>query len=154
MIDKEKLKNFCEKYITGSDYFLTDLSVSKDNDIVVEVDNMDGVDLDFCAGLTRAIEEEFDRSIEDYSLEVGSAGLTTPFKVLKQYEKNIGTDVEVLTKGGLKQKGTLKSADENGFVLTIETKEKPEGAKRKVTVYKDFEYKYDDVKYTKSIITI
>ena len=93
MIDKEKLKNFCEKYITGSDYFLTDLSVSKDNDIVVEVDNMDGVDLDFCAGLTRAIEEEFDRSIEDYSLEVGSAGLTTPFKVLKQYGMNIGTNL-------------------------------------------------------------
>lgn len=154
MIDIEKLKAFCEAYIKDRGYFLTDLTVSKDNDIVVEIDNMEGVDLDFCATMTRAIESEFDREKEDYSLEVGSAGLSSPFKVAMQYVKNIGTEVETLTKAGEKLKGTLKSADESSFVITIETKEKPEGAKKKIVVEKDIEFNYTDVKYTKSIIKI
>ncbi|MBE6323100.1 MAG: ribosome assembly cofactor RimP [Paludibacteraceae bacterium] len=154
MIDIEKLREFCEAYIKDRGYFLTDLTISKDNDIVVEIDNMDGVDLDFCANMTRAIEGEFDREKEDYSLEVGSAGLSSPFKVAMQYVKNIGTEVETLTKGGEKLKGTLKSANEDSFVITIETKEKPEGAKKKIVVEKDIDLKYTDVKYTKSIIKI
>ncbi len=146
MIDKEAMKSFIEKELEGTDYYLVDLTVRGDNEITVEVDSDNNVDIDFCIALTRKIEEAFSRDEEDYDLEVGSSGLTSPFKVLRQYEKHIGDKVEVLEKGGTKRKGILKSADAAGFVLEIEEKVKPEGAKRPVIQKRDISYGYDDVK--------
>ena len=90
--------------------------------------------------------------VEDYELEVTSTGLTSPFKTLRQYLKNIGNEVEVLLKSGEKLSGCLKSADDTGFVVTVGRPVKPEGAKRKVTVCTDESYLYDEIKYTKNII--
>lgn len=90
--------------------------------------------------------------MEDFELEVGSAGITSPFKVLRQYVKNIGNEVEMLLKSGTKLTGVLKSADENGVVVTVEKQVKPEGAKRKVTVREDQSYTFDEIKYTKYLI--
>lgn len=146
MIDKEKLVSFVEKELEGTDYFLTEVKVSGQNEITVEVDSDENVDIDFCIALTRKIEEAFDRDEEDYELEVGSAGLTSPFKVLRQYQKHIGDEVEVIEKGGAKRKGELKSADEDGFVIEVMEKVKPEGAKRPVMTPREIAYKYPDVK--------
>ncbi|MDE6296387.1 MAG: ribosome assembly cofactor RimP [Muribaculaceae bacterium] len=146
MIDKESLKDFIEKELEGSDYFLVDLKVSADNEITVEIDSDENVDIDYCIALTRKIEEAFSRDDEDYELEVGSAGLTSPFKVLRQYQKHIGQEVEVLEKGGKKRQGVLKSADPDKFILSVVEKVKPEGAKRPVMQERDMEYGYDDVK--------
>ena len=98
-----------------------------------------------CAELSRYLEEHLDRDVEDYELEVGSAGITSPFKVLRQYVKNIGNEVEMLLKNGSKLTGVLKSADENGVVVSVEKKVKPEGAKRKVTVVEDESYTFDEI---------
>ena len=73
-------------------------------------------------------------------------------KVLRQYVKNIGNEVEMLLKNGSKLTGVLKSADENGVVVSVEKKVKPEGAKRKVTVVEDESYTFDEIKYTKYLI--
>lgn len=90
MIDKTKLRAAVEDAIKGKGVFVTDITVSPDNDIVVEIDSADGVDLDTCADITRKIEAELpSRDEEDYSLEVGSAGITAPFKVVEQYTKNL-----------------------------------------------------------------
>ena len=70
------------------------------------------------------------REDEDYELEVGSAGIGQPFKVLQQYINHIGKEVEVLAKDGRKLSGVLKEADEQHFVVTIQKKVKEEGAKR------------------------
>ena len=146
MIDKESLKIFIEKELEGSEYFLVELKVSADNEITVEIDSDENVDIDYCIALTRKIEEAFSRDDEDYELEVGSAGLTSPFKVLRQYQKHIGEEVEVLEKGGKKRQGILKNADADKFVVTVSEKVKPEGAKRPVLQERDIEYGYDDVK--------
>ena len=90
--------------------------------------------------------------MEDYELEVGSAGITSPFKVLRQYIKNIGNEVEMLLKSGVKLTGVLKAADEQGLVVTVEKQVKPEGAKRKMTVDEDLSYTYEEIKYTKYLI--
>ena len=89
--------------------------------------------------INRKIEAVFDRDVEDYSLEVGSAGLTAPFKVLGQYLKNIGNPVEVLTRDGRKLRGILKAVepDCSAFTLTIERKVKEPGAKRPVIKQED-----------------
>ena len=113
---------------------------------------MDSVSIDDCANLTRAIESHFDREKEDYELEVGSAGLTSPFKVKRQYEKYLDEEVEVLTNDGRKLKGTLKSVDEETFTIGIAKKVKPEGAKRPIEVIEDETINYNETKYTKYLI--
>ena len=152
MIDKSELINVINSATEGSDLFLVDVSVSRDNNIVVEIDSMESVSIDDCAKLTKTIEEHFDRDKEDYELEVGSAGLTSPFKVRKQYDKYLGEDVEVLTKDGRKLKGTLKDAGEETFTIGITKKVKPEGAKRPVEIIEDETINYNEIKYTKYLI--
>lgn len=139
MIDKQKLYQTVEAAIANTDAFIVDITVSADNNIKVDLDSPTGVDLDACVDITRKIEAEFDRDVEDYALEVGSAGLTAPFKVVGQYLKNIGNQVEVLTRDGRKLRGVLKSVapDCSEFVLTVSKKVKEPGAKRPVMKEED-----------------
>lgn len=152
MIEKDFVRELVEKGLSGTDCFIVDVQIKPDNVIVVEIDNEKGVDIEQCSSLHRFIEQHLDRDVEDYELEVGSAGITSPFKVLKQYEKNIGNEVEVLTKSGVKLSGILKEADENKFVVTITKKVKTETSKRKVEVSEDMVFGYDEIKYTKYLI--
>ena len=83
--------------------FIVEINVSKDNDVEIVIESEDSnVVLDDCVEISRRFEECFDRSVEDYSLTVTSAGLDQPFKVLKQYRKAVGTQVEAALKGGRK----------------------------------------------------
>ena len=152
MIDKSELTDVINAALGDGDLFLVDVTVSRDNNIVVEIDSDESVSIDDCATITRAIEAHFDRDVEDYELEVGSAGLTSPLKVKRQYDKYIDEEVEVLTKDGRKLKGTLKSADNTAFTIGITKKVKPEGAKRPVEVEEDETFKYEEIKYTKYLI--
>ena len=152
MISKDTVYQVVKQFLIDTDYFLVDIKVTPDNRVMVEIDSFEGVKIDFCAELNRHIESQIDREIEDYDLEVGSAGLTEPFKVQKQYEKNLGNEVETLTKEGKKFNGILTEVDSTGFVLEIEKSEKPEGAKRKILVTENLSFQYDDIKTTKYII--
>jgi len=152
MISKDSIYQAVEEFLAATDYFLVDIKVTQDNRVLVEIDSFEGVTIEFCAELNRHIESQIDREIEDYELEVGSAGLTEPFKVLKQYEKNLGNEVETLTKDGKKISGILTEVRETEFVIEIEKSEKPEGAKRKIIVNESLTFPYEDIKTTKYII--
>jgi ribosome maturation factor RimP len=152
MIEREKIVRLVEDKLTASDSYLVDVTVKPGNLIVVEIDNDRAVGIDDCVALSRYLESQLNREEEDFELEVGSAGITSPFKVLRQYVKNVGNEVEVLLKSGVKLTGVLKSADETGITLSVEKKVKPEGAKRKVTVEEEQRYTYDEIKYTKYLI--
>lgn len=146
MIDVQKLKEFIEGQLAETGNYLVDLRVSPTNEILVEIDNDEGVDIDECIALTRAIEGAFDRDEEDYELEVGSAGLTSPFKVERQYRKNLGNDVVVLTKDGKKLHGKLTDVTSEGFTVEVEEKVKHEGEKRPRIEGVPHTFGYDDVK--------
>ena len=133
MIDKELLRQSVERAIEGTDIFIVDIRVSADNNIVVELDSPESLDIDTCAAVSRAIEKDFDRDAEDYELEVGSAGLTAPFRVRGQYLKNVGNDIEVLTRDGRKLQGVLTAVDDDTFTFEYPVKVKEPGAKRPVT---------------------
>jgi len=152
MIDKALIADAIDDFLLTSDTFLVDLQIRPGNIITVEIDSKEGVALDQCIALNKHIESKLDRDVEDFELEVGSAGITSPFKILKQYEKNIGNEIEVLTKGGQKLSGILKSCNDNSFVVTITKKERPEGAKRKIEIEEDLPFTYEEVKYTKYLI--
>lgn len=152
MIEKKVVSQLVEEKLASSSNYLVDVMIKPGNLVVVEIDNDEGVNIDDCAALSRYLEEHLDRDVEDYELEVGSAGVTSPFKVLRQYIKNIGNEVEILLRSGSKLTGILKAADEKGVVVSIEKKVKPEGAKRKVTVAEDESYAFEEIKYTKYLI--
>ena len=152
MIERQALVEVVEACLSD-DLFLVDVAISADNHIVVEIDSYEGsVSIDNCVAITRAVEQAFDRDKDDYELEVGSAGLTSPFKVKAQYEKNIGNDVEVLTAQGVKLKGVLSEVGDDTFTIKVAKKVKPEGAKRPVIVEEDVTIKYSETKYTKYLI--
>ena len=152
MIDKNIISQLVNEKLASSDNYLVDVVIKPGNLIVVEIDNDEGVCIDDCAELSRYVESHLDREVEDFELEVGSAGITSPFKVLRQYIKNIGNEVEMLLKNGTKLSGVLKAADENGVIVTIEKQVKPEGAKRKITIEEDLSYTFEEIKYTKYLI--
>lgn len=152
MIDKDIVKKIAEEEIENTHLFLVDITVRPGNVITVEIDSDDNIGIDDCIVLNKKIEAQLDRDVEDYELEVGSAGLTSPFKIPRQYQKNIGNEVEILTKSGQKLTGTLKSSDDEGFVVTTVKIVKPEGSKKKMEVEEDFSFNYNDIKYTKYLI--
>lgn len=152
MLDKSKLTSVVEDAIKGTDMFLVDINVTPDNRVVIELDSETGMDIDACAAVTRRIESEFDRDAEDYELEVGSAGLTSPFKVKAQYMKNLGNEVEVVTRDGKKLQGTLASVGADDFTVEVPTKVKHEGAKRPVIEPVPHVIAFDNVKSTKYVI--
>ena len=117
-----------------------------------EIENDEGVWIEDCVELSRFIESHLDREQEDFELEVGSAGIGQPFKVLKQYEIHQGERVEVLTAEGKKLQGVLSNVTADGFTLTIEEKVREEGAKRPKLVERDVPFTFDQVKSTKYII--
>lgn len=152
MIDKESLKQFIESRLADSPYFLVDLTVSPDNRIVVEIDSDESVDIEKCIELTREVETAFDRDKEDYELEIGSAGITSPLRVLRQYRKYLGKEVEVLAADGKKYRGELAEADTDSFVVICREKVKKEGEKRPSIEEVSRRFEYDKVKYTKYIL--
>ncbi len=146
-MDKQKLTEFIESQLEGTEYYLVDLKISPANEITVEIDSDGNADLEECIKLNRAIEEAFSRDEEDYELEVGTSGLTSPLKVFRQYRKFIGRELEVLTADGRKLRGELLEADpEKGIVLAVEEKVRHEGAKRPVVETREIPLTFADIK--------
>ena len=152
MIEKETVKSLVNQWLEGKEYFLTDLSVSADNRIVVEIDHKEGVWIDDCVNLSRYIDQHLDRDVEDYELEVGSAGIGQPFKVLQQYFNHIDKQVEVITTTGEKWRGLLKEANEAGITLTVSGKVKEEGMKRPKLQEQDKPFSFSEIKQTQYVI--
>ena len=124
-----------EGEIVARGCFIVDVTISKDNDIVLTVESENGrIVLDDCVSLSRYFETKFDREVEDYSLTVSSAGLDQPFKVMKQFVKAQGSKVEVSLKGGRKMVAVLVEADEESITLKYSVKEAVEGKKKKEMV--------------------
>ncbi len=145
MINKEAVKQTVEEWMKANGFFLVDLKIGNDNLISIEMESeKTSVDIDDCAALSQFFESRFDREVEDYSLEVSSAGIGYPFKVTKQYLKHIGKDVEVSLRNGKRFTGVLESADENGFTVNVVRKVKEEGAKRPIEKAFSEHYLYEE----------
>ena len=152
MTDKKVVRQLVEEWLENKNYFLVDVEITPDNKITVEIDNAEGVWIEDCVELSRYIEDHLSRDKEDYELEVGSAGIGQPFKVLRQYENHIGKEVEVLTKEHKKLKGVLTKAEPEHFTIEVSKKVKEPGARRAKMVPEENTFGYDEVIYTKYLI--
>ena len=152
MIDIKKVIEVAERELEGTDMFIVECKASPMGEIELLIDSDTAVKLEDCAALNRAIEAEFDRDVEDFALMVASAGIGSELKLLRQYHKILGSDVEVLLKDGVKILAKLEGADEGGIAISYEEKQAVEGKKRKVTVQVTKEYKWEEIKYVKEYL--
>ena len=154
MIDKNIVKTAVDEWLAKGDYYLVDLEMTADDRIVIEIDHVDGVWIEDCADLSRFLQEKLGEELGDYELEVGSAGIGQPFKVIQQYRNHVGKDVEVLCNDGKKLQGVLKSVsdDDTQFVVTVKEKQQVEGKKRPVIVSIDHTFSMQEVKSTKYLL--
>lgn len=156
--EKAMTKNEIIEKISGSvaqrGCFIVDVTVSRDNDVELTIESEEGVvDLDDCEAINDVFCLSFDREKEDYALTVSSAGLDQPFKVLKQYLKAVGTEVEVKLKGGKKLIGELRGADEVGIVLKYSVKEAVQGKKKKEMVEHEENFALSEINSVMPYIT-
>lgn len=150
MIDKQLIQDLIADKLQGTGYELITLKVSVQNEVLVEVDKLEGVDVEFCAELNHYLVEQLDaQGIEDYALEVGSVSLTAPFVTKMQYMKHLNHDVEVLALDGKKYRGVLVSVEMDSFAIDTEVMVAVEGKKRKQKEIQTLTFAYDGVKYTK-----
>ena len=154
MLDKAEVTRVIEQAIEGSDLFVVQVTITRDNIITVDLDSDSSVDIDQCIMVNDAVLAAFDRDVEDYELTVGSYGISSPLLVRRQYDKNIGQEVEVLTRDGRKLKGVLTAADDEGFTIEVLTKVKVEGKKRPEQMMVPERITYDNAKQTKCVIAI
>jgi ribosome maturation factor RimP len=152
MINKETIQTLVEEWLGQGNYFLVDIMMDGDR-IIVEIDHADGVWIEDCAALSRFLQEKLGEELDDYELEVGSAGIGQPFKVEQQYRNHVGDEVEVLTAEGKKLTGILKSVEGRNFVVTVKEKQLQEGKKRPVLVDVDKAFSMDEVKSTKYLLS-
>ena len=153
MIDKKTIQKIIEKEIENSDLYLVETKVSSDNTISVMIDSFAGVPIIKCIELSRALEGQLDREVEDFELSVSSAGIGQTFQVIQQYHKNVGKKVEVLTIKGEKFTGKLLIVGENEIEIEIEELIKVEGKKKKQLISKTLSFNFDQIKSTTDIIT-
>lgn len=152
MIQREKIIEAAERRLEGTEMFVVGCICSAANEIELTIDSDTSVDIDDCVKLSRAIEAEFDRDEEDFSLTVMSAGIGSELKCLRQYRKLIGRSVEVLLKNGIKLLAILDAADETSITLSYEEKQAVEGKKRKQLVKVTRTYPFDEIIGTKEYL--
>jgi len=124
MITTLQIKTLFEDWQKDEQVFLVDLSVKPDNKITVLIDRIGGLNITDCVDLSRYIEGNIDRDKDDFELSVSSPGADAPFKVLKQYQKNIGRKVKITTKDDQTLIGTLIKIEGNTVEIDPEKSKK------------------------------
>lgn len=137
MITEEQVRTIVNEYLHDTDYELQTLQIDKDQNILIEVDRLGIVDVDWCATLNKYIVDHLNPD-DNYSIEVGSVSLTDPFKSRIQYQKHLGHNVVVTDKEDKRYSGQLISVDENTFQIEAE---------------ETLTFRYDEVKRTVYNIT-
>ena len=134
-MNKEQIIQAVTPAVEQRGCFLVEVSVSAENDIEIVIEKEEGVvDWEDCAAIDQVMHATFNQDEEDYALTVSSAGLDRPFKVLKQFLKAKGTQVDVKFKGGKRLIATLEAATEDSITLNYTALEAVEGKKKKEKV--------------------
>ncbi len=153
MITKDHIQSIIAPKVEEEALFIVEITVSATNHISIFIDGDKGVTIDQCITISRFVEENLNRDEEDYELDVSSAGLDLPLKVARQYVKNIGRMVDIVTKKGQKLSGKLVAANDDGFDVEVEKSVLLEGKKRKENITVVDSFIYSDIKSTKIVVS-
>lgn len=131
--------------------FLIDLTITDAFKVMITLDDDNGVILQDCIDVSRAIESNLDREEQDYSLEVASVGVGSPLKMVRQYIKNIGRTL-IVTTNTEKIEAELVDANEDFIILSWKAREPKKVGKGKETVQKEQQIPYTDIK--EAVVTV
>lgn len=132
----EKIKDLAQSHLKDQGHFVVDVILSKHKPykVTVILDGDQGITIDDCSLLSRALSEDLDNVdlIKDnYTLEVGTPGLDQPLRLKRQYAKNVGRQLKVHRKDKTIVQGLLKETDNDKIVLETELNVK--GKKKEFT---------------------
>ena len=145
-MNKEQIIQAVEQAVAQRGCFLVDVTVSAENDIEIVLEKEEGdVDWEDCAAIDQVVHAAFDQDVEDYALTVSSAGLDRPFKVLRQFQKALGSQVDVKFKGGKRLIAKLLKADENSVTLQYTALEAVDGKKKKEKVEHEENFQLQEI---------
>lgn len=152
MTFKEKVSGLLEEgLLEKPTLFLIDLTITESFKIIVTLDGDNGVALQDCIDISRSIDNNLDREEHDFSLEVASAGVSSPLKHIRQYKKNVGRILQVET-DSINIEAKLVEANDDFIVMEWEAREPKKIGKGKETVQKRQEIPYSEIK--KAIVII
>lgn len=152
MTFKEKVNGLItEALLEKPSVFLVDLAVSDSFKISVGLDGDNGVALQDCIDVSRAIENNLDREEQDFSLEVASVGVGTPLKMVRQYKKNVGRTL-IVTTNTEKIEAELVEANDVFIILSWKAREPKKVGKGKETVQKEQQIPYTEIK--EAVVTV
>ena len=152
MTFNEKVKELLEQGLAEyPNLFLIDLNINDANKIVITLDGDTGVQLQDCINISRSIDAHLDREEVDFALEVASAGVSLPLKLVRQYRKNIGRTLKIKTTAQTIEALLLEASDED---ITVEwsSREPKKIGKGKETVLHNEKIAYADIQ--EAIVTI
>ncbi|MEI2747323.1 MAG: ribosome assembly cofactor RimP [Ferruginibacter sp.] len=145
----ETIKKLLEPLLED-DIFLVDIRIRPTNNIKIYLDADGGLGIEKCIKVNRALYKQLEEAVlyadGDFSLEISSPGIDEPLKMLRQYHKNLGRNVEVITTDGNRKEGKLTAVDENE--ISIEYTE----GKGKKAVVQQLQIPFTDIKQTKVLI--
>lgn len=150
----EKVNNVVlEGLQSRPDLFLVDLIISNSNKIQVILDGDNGVNLQDCIDLSKFVDNNLDREEEDFSLEVASAGVSSPLKLVRQFQKNIGRNLKVFTLNNEVFEAELTKVTNENISLEWQAREPKAIGKGKETVDKKKLLAYSEIKEATVIIS-
>ncbi len=146
MTFKDKVLGLLEAVIKQKPaLFLVDLTITETFKVIVTLDGDNGVNLQDCIDVSRALENDLDREEQDYSLEVASAGVSTPLTLVRQYKKNIGRTLKVKTTTATIE-AKLENANDEMITLSWTAREPKKIGKGKETVEHQQQVPYSEIK--------
>lgn len=135
------------------DLFLIDLKIDSSNKIIITLDGDNGVNLQDCIEVSKAIDDKLDREEEDFSLEVASAGVSSPLKLVRQFKKNLNRTLKVKKTDDEVIEAQLTAASDENITLEWKAREQKKIGKGKETVEKKVQLLYSEIKEATVIIS-
>jgi ribosome maturation factor RimP len=152
MLSKENIEKTVREAVRDTETFIVEVKMTSDNKIFVYADTPNGMPIEECARISKFIEAAHDRDVEDYELQVSSAGIDQPFKVVEQYKKHIDKDVRVVLKDGSTFDGVITEVEDGTILLKWKESIKVPGKKKKEIKEEIEKIKIDDIASAKAII--
>ncbi|MEC5157636.1 ribosome assembly cofactor RimP [Chryseobacterium sp. MP_3.2] len=150
---RKRVEELLQEFLAErEDLFLINLKFSAADDITVILDGDDGVTLQDCLDASRAIENNLDREEHDFALQVMSAGLSEPLSSERQFNKNLGREIEILLNDSTEVEGELLKVEEDKITLILKYRKPKDIGKGKVDVVEEREILYTDIK--KALVAI
>lgn len=153
MIDTTLIEKLVTEHLANSDMFVVEIKKTPSNEIEITIDSDSSVGIESCVEISKMVEATLDREAEDFELTVISAGVGQPLKMLRQYKKLIGQEVDLLFADGIKLIATLKDATSENITVAYEEKITVEGKKRKEVVTTEKTVALSELKSTKEHIS-